>query len=393
VYNNASSLKNHRLYPEFKKVARRLAEHQFVCWIAGGAVRDLILGAEVSDFDLVTDASTEVLKHLFPEAVLVGEAFGVLKIPIGPDLKEFLDLSTFREESEYQDGRRPSQVKASTPVQDSLRRDFTVNAIYWDDVSEVVWDYQGGLFDLKQKKLKCVGDAKIRFSEDYLRIVRLMRFSLQLGFVIEPTTLNAARDELRNIQKVSGERIWAEFRKIEKAQAWSKAWSSQFFKEIFSLVLDDSTLLESSKLKIQSSMKLEMVLFLVNPRRDYSPILKSRFRVSNKEVDCYRNIRFLNENVLKLSLEELAFELEKSETLFFQFREMISAALFESVLLTKVDALLNENPETLVTASEIKDLIPARQISSEIRLIRVGQLGKIYRSRDDVFEYLKKKYA
>ena len=104
------ALKNHRLYPEFVKVRERLHAHQFVCWIAGGAVRDFLIGREVSDFDLVTDASTEVLIELFPDAVMVGIAFGVLKIPVGDG--DFFDLATFREESDYLDGRRPSQVKA-----------------------------------------------------------------------------------------------------------------------------------------------------------------------------------------------------------------------------------------------------------------------------------------
>lgn len=390
MYNKASEVKNHRLYPELKKISDRLKAHQFVCWLAGGAVRDLLLGREVSDFDLVTDASTEVLKVLFPEAVLVGEAFGVLKIPLPSG--DTLDLATFREEADYKDGRRPSMVRSSTPVQDSLRRDFTINSFFWDDQSACVRDYQGGLFDLQQNCIRCVGEAKLRFSEDYLRIVRLMRFSLQLGFSVESSTLAAAREGLPNVDRISGERIWAELKKIEAHQAWLKAKESSFFLEVLSFILKE----EIKNLKVSgfvTSMSLQMALYLLNPSSDFSEVLKNRFKVSKKELEKYRNIRFLASESSKLSVEELTFEIERAEELIEVLKDCVSAGILSEELLKKIEILRAENPASLVSGAEMKDLVPAHLISEEIRNIRVGQLGKIYRTKVDALDYLKKKYA
>jgi tRNA nucleotidyltransferase/poly(A) polymerase len=390
VYNRASEVKNHRLYPELLKISDRLLRHQFVCWVAGGAVRDLLLGTELSDFDLVTDASTEVLKSLFPEAVLVGEAFGVLKIPLASG--DTLDLATFREEADYKDGRRPSQVRSSTPVQDSLRRDFTINSLFWDVQSETVRDYQGGVFDLQQKCLRCVGDPRVRFSEDYLRIVRLMRFALQLGFNIEPETLAAGKEGLDNIDKVSGERIWAELKKIETHQAWNKAGSDSFFNDVMAFVFKDQEV-KSRNFSLKPDLSLPMALYFLNPQKDYSEILRSRLKVSKKELEKYRNIRFLAGEALQWPVEELTFEVEKSEDLNEVFKESVSAGIFSSELLKKVETLRGENPASLVSGAEMKDLVPSHLISEEIRKIRVGQLGKIFRTKVDALDYLKKKYA
>jgi len=353
-------------------------------------VRDLLLGTELSDFDLVTDASTEVLKNLFPEAVLVGEAFGVLKIPLASG--DTLDLATFREEADYKDGRRPSQVRASTPVQDSLRRDFTINSLFWDVQSETVRDYQGGVFDLQQKRLRCVGDPRVRFSEDYLRIVRLMRFALQLGFNIEDETLAAAKEGLDNIDKVSGERIWAELKKIESHQAWGKAGAVSFFNDVMAFVFKDQEV-KVKHFSFKSELSLPMALYFLNPQRDFSETLRTRLKVSKKELEKYRNIRFLATEGLQWPLEELTFEIEKSEDLNEVFKESVSAGIFSTELLKKVESIRAENPASLVSGAEMKDLVPSHLISEEIRKIRVGQLGKIFRTKVDALDYLKKKYA
>ena len=387
------ALKNHRLYPQFVKVRDRLCAHQFVCWIAGGAVRDFLIGREVADFDLVTDASTEVLVKLFPDAVMVGIAFGVLKIPVGSG--DFFDLATFREESDYLDGRRPSQVKASSPVNDSIRRDFTVNAIFYDDQAEELRDYQGGLFDLQQKVLKCVGDPRTRFGEDYLRILRLARFSLQLGFDVEAETLVAAKELVKSLEKVSGERIWSELKKLEKSNVLNQALSSIFLKQILSVVLRDR---EIANVEVDSkdqckNLNLEAFLYLINKKKDYSSDLRARLKVSGVELEKYKNIKYILDSLQTMPFEEIVYELEKSENLFLQLRSLVLMGLVDSIFLKNVEKLQAEHREPFVSASQLSSLIPPRQISRELRFIRVGQLSKFFKSPDEVLVYLKKKYA
>ncbi len=389
----ASLIKNHRLYGDFTRIKDTLAEHQFVCWIAGGAVRDFLLGREVNEFDLVTDATTEVLKELFPHAVLVGESFGVIKIAFN-NSRDFFDLATFREESDYIDGRRPSQVKASTPPADSVRRDFTINAIYWDDANQVLRDYQGGLVDLQARLLKCVGLPKTRFSEDYLRIVRLMRFSIQLDFQIDPETLVAAQQLLPQIAQVSGERIWAEFKKIESAKAWDRALQSDLFRRVLVEVFGDSSLLTASSGDLGfTGLKLTRFFAAAYPEKDFSQVLKERLKISNAELEDYKITQVVLQTASQVPVENWVFEIEKSPKVKNILENLTEARLIPENLGREIDKLLLEFPTTLVTPQELVGLIPNQQISIEMKFIRLAQLGKKFKTKDEVVSYLKQKYA
>jgi tRNA nucleotidyltransferase/poly(A) polymerase len=396
VYNIASDLKKHRLYNDYLKVKEILASHQFVCWVVGGAVRDFCIGREVHEFDLVTDATTEVLKILFPKAVLVGESFGVLKLPVGQG--EFFDLSTFRQESDYADGRRPSQVTAATPYLDSERRDFTINALYWDDVRNVVVDYRGGLSDLSQRLLVCVGDPEIRFNEDYLRIMRLVRFSAQLAFVVEAKTAASALKNKDKIKKVSGERVWSELKKIKTSEAWRFALKQDLFRELLEEIFEsneiDLTWLATTNLeKVLSEKIIYLVIYLINTKHDFSSLLKSRLKLSNKELVIYTSIYFLMKQQEHFTLGQLAFELEKSEVLREQLLMLVQAGQVSKKILDDVQNILNLHPVPFVNAQDLLDLIPKNFISEELRLLRVGQLDGDYKTKGEVVVHLKKKYA
>lgn len=389
VYSIASIVKNHRLYPDFLKVKERLAANQFVCWIAGGAVRDFCLGREVAEFDLVTDASTEALKLMFPEAVLVGESFGVLKIPLPNN--EFFDLAGFREEADYTDGRRPSTVRSSTPTQDAHRRDFSINAMYWNDELQCIVDEQGGQLDLKQKRLRCVGIPDVRFGEDFLRILRLARFSVQLGFSVEPSTEAAAIAYLQNLQKVSGERIWAEIKKADMAHAWGLAVGQKLFRQILCFIFELAEPLPAAS--VFGDASLFLFLNLLAPKTDLSGLLKDRLKLSNAEIKNYQMLRFLLLNSEKLSTGELAFELEKSDALREHFQYLVKMTLLDSAVDEKIQNAFRKHSELLITAKDLMDLIPAKNISEELKLIRIGQLDADFGSKTQVLAYLKKKYA
>lgn len=389
MYNISTLLKKHRLYDDFVKVKSKLVERQFVCWIAGGAVRDFCLGREVHEFDLVTDATTENLKLLFPDAVLVGESFGVLKLPLSKG--EFFDLTSFRQESDYFDGRRPSRVSTATPVKDSERRDFTINSLFWDDVRQVIIDYRGGQLDLLNRKLACVGIAETRFTEDYLRLLRLVRFAAQLNFEIAEESLMAARKHILKIRKVSGERIWAELKKMQNGSTWNSGLQQNLFRSMLEEVFGTQQV--SSDPVPESTESLLLNIFLLNPETDFSEVLKSRLRISNQELSIYKMIFFIMKNFAMLSEERLALEVEKSSLCSEQFKLLVKAGLIPESVGQKLSAILNAHPVPLVTAREILDLIPSRCISDELKLIRLGQFNYVYRTKGEVLDYLKKKYA
>ncbi len=193
------------------QIVKRLREAGYEALLAGGCVRDMLLKRRPSDYDVATDARPNDVCRIFRRTLKVGAKFGVVVVLMD---KTQIEVATFRTESGYTDGRHPAQVHFATAKEDAARRDFTINAMFYDPVAKKVIDYYGGQKDLKYKIVRTVGEPTERFSEDYLRMLRAIRFSAQLGFSIEPKTIEAIRNGAKNITKISGERIAAELEGI-----------------------------------------------------------------------------------------------------------------------------------------------------------------------------------
>ncbi len=186
------------------EIVRQLQQHGFQALLAGGCVRDMLLGRPAKDYDVATDALPADVIRLFRRTLKVGAKFGVV---IVLTQREQVEVATFRSEAGYEDGRHPTEVRFTTPAQDASRRDFTINGMFFDPLKEQVIDYVGGQADLARRIIRTIGDPQERFSEDYLRMLRAIRFSTQLGFAIEPATYEAIRRNAANIARISGERI------------------------------------------------------------------------------------------------------------------------------------------------------------------------------------------
>ncbi len=199
------------LWQAARRVAGALRAAGYPALIVGGAVRYLLLGSPVDDIDLGTEASLETVLAMFPGAKAVGHAFQVAIVPGGGYRFE---VASFREEGPYEDGRHPSSVRLSDWNGDSCRRDFTVNALALDPETGQVLDPHGGLADLKDKVLRCVGDPKVRFEEDALRILRLYRFAASLGFSPDPAAEHAALGACPLLSRLPRERVLLEIQKI-----------------------------------------------------------------------------------------------------------------------------------------------------------------------------------
>lgn len=184
------------------------AGHQ--AYLVGGSVRDILLGREPSDYDVATDARPEQVKALFPRAVPTGEKYGTITVLNGMPI----EVTTFRRDGFYADGRRPQNVEFSDSLEeDVMRRDFTINALAMTE-NGILIDYVGGRSDLQAGIIRCVGDPDHRFREDALRMMRAVRFSSQLGFEIHSSTAAAATRNASLIANVSWERIRDELAKI-----------------------------------------------------------------------------------------------------------------------------------------------------------------------------------
>lgn len=190
-------------------VVRTLKTAGFESGIVGGCVRDSLLGRPLSDCDIVTAARPEELAGLFPgKSRLVGASFGVSLLQYGGF--EF-EVAAARQERFYLDGRHPGEVKYTRDLSsDMLRRDFTINALWYDPLTEVVHDAVGGIKDLEQGILRAVGDPEARFSEDYLRILRAVRFAARLHFQLDAATERALCRLSAKCGELAGERIGCE---------------------------------------------------------------------------------------------------------------------------------------------------------------------------------------
>jgi poly(A) polymerase len=192
-------------------LALRLTAAGHRALFAGGCVRDKLLGHEPEDYDIATSAvPSEVLK-LFPGSNEVGAHFGVVIAKHGG---HHVEIATFRTDGSYRDGRRPESVTFSTPQEDARRRDFTINGLFEIPETGEVIDYVGGMADLDAGIIRAIGDAKARFTEDGLRLLRAVRFAARIGFTIEPETDNALRECAPLLDRISPERIRDEFSKI-----------------------------------------------------------------------------------------------------------------------------------------------------------------------------------
>jgi poly(A) polymerase len=198
-------------------VVRRLHEAGFQALWAGGCVRDELLGLIPKDYDIATDARPDDVKKLFHRHVAVGESFGVVKVlgprQTGEPILE-AEVATFRTDVGYSDGRRPDEVVFSSPREDALRRDFTVNGMFFDPLKTQLIDYVGGQDDLRQRVLRAIGDPEVRLEEDKLRMLRAVRMATRFDLAIDPATAAAVTRMANQIVVVSAERIAAELRQL-----------------------------------------------------------------------------------------------------------------------------------------------------------------------------------
>lgn len=205
--------------PDALKVMYRLKNCGYTAYLVGGAVRDLLLGRQPKDFDVSTDARPRQIKKLFHNCFLIGRRFRLAHIRF-PD--NIIETSTFRRQPEHGDKGDDPDAELyqrrdncyGSPHEDVLRRDFTINALFYELNTFSVIDYVGGLEDLKAGVIRCIGDPNIRFREDPVRMIRAIRFASRMGFKIAPDTFNAIRVHHDEIEKASPARLVEEIYKL-----------------------------------------------------------------------------------------------------------------------------------------------------------------------------------
>jgi poly(A) polymerase len=226
-------------------IVQTLRQRGFQAYLVGGCVRDLLLGRVPKDYDISTEATPDQVMRIFPETYAVGAQFGVVLVPAPDSERESSDedapksrtveVATFRSDIGYSDGRRPDEVRFSRdPREDVARRDFTINGMLLDPVSDEVLDFVGGRADLAAGIIRTIGDPQRRFDEDKLRLLRAVRFAARFAYAIEPATFAAMRNLAAQIQVVSRERVRDELTRMLIQENARRAF----------LLLDESGLLK-----------------------------------------------------------------------------------------------------------------------------------------------------
>lgn len=380
--------KQHRQWADVKKICVKLAENGYTAWLAGGCVRDGLLQVIPKDFDIATNARPKKIEGLFNKTVDVGKAFGVIRVvePMGD-----VEVATFRKDGTYLDGRRPLTVELSTPEEDAKRRDFTVNALFYDIEKDEIKDFVGGSKDLEKKIIRTVGIAADRFMEDKLRVLRAIRFVSQLDFDLDPLTYAAVCRHAPAITQVSVERISDEMAKLLRGRRPDRGMN----------LLHQAGLLHIIIPEIEYDTKLEIFFKAIAGEKDqellgWLGILKMISDATLHEKTC-KKLRFSNEKTSSLidAIEIVtSFQIfdrltladkkkraaQKEAPLALRFLELTENA---SPALRELSLFMAQNPNLPPKLVEASDLIaigvaPGKELGSLLDAVFEAQLeGKV----------------
>lgn len=301
-------------------IIQTLRGHGFEAYLCGGCVRDMILGREPADFDVATNAVPDQVEALFDKTLAVGKSFGVV-IVIQDDCE--IEVATFRKDSAEGDGRRPDSVAFSSKEEDALRRDFTINGMFYDPLTDKILDFVGGQEDLKKGVVRFIGNPDQRIEEDKLRLMRAIRFASRFEFSIDPESWEAIKRHVQEIRVVSEERVADELLKILRARNFGLAMDLLFESKLIDVILPEvaamkdveqpvayhpegsvlvHTILAREKLPENASDELLMATLLHDIGKPVTQTFEDRIRFSNHDLrgkdmarDLLRRLKFSND--------------------------------------------------------------------------------------------------
>ena len=361
-------------FPIALKIIEKLQQNGGVTYIAGGAVRDFLMGLQPSDIDIVTSLPVDAIRPLFKKTIEVGIQFGI--IIVVEDNHKF-EIATFRTDLEYKDGRRPTIIMQSSPEEDAKRRDFTINGMFLNPLTNETLDYVGGKEDLKERVIRAIGNPHDRFREDRLRMIRAIRYAARFEFSIDPLTQEAIKEHAPTLlPAVSFERILQEFDKIHKDGNLKKALTTMhrlgLLATLFPPLKETDTLALEALEKPENVpvvLQLKALLEHVGDEERFRWIQRLRF--SQKDLDL---LLFSDALLLKLEKENLQQRLHLYASPFFEDASFLLPKEARGYCLDELH-IYNEQinrikgKKPLVTAQDLieKGLSPGPQIGAYLK--------------------------
>jgi tRNA nucleotidyltransferase/poly(A) polymerase len=392
---------------------RTLNKNGYAAFLAGGCVRDRLLGLDPSDYDVCSSATPEQVQALFPKTVPVGASFGVVKVICG-ETRE-LDVATFRVDGEYSDNRRPDSVQYSQSAEEDVkRRDFTINALLMDDNYNII-DYVGGQEDLRNRLLRAVGNANDRFDEDALRMMRAIRFATRFRLDIEEHTWDAILSKNCNVNNVSMERITEELIKTFSygrcSEAFLKLHTSGLWATIAQCAPDECqswlAILALSYVQPNESIILPLEIIFCQARTTYRDTIISRLKLTNHQKNDWYSLHNNVPRVLGFTTSDLAtqrkiMQLEnldlcmrfidcKQDDIHYSW----TSNTHKQRVLTEMQTVKDMGwPAPLINGNDLLTMgfIPSTYFSEMLELVRTKQLNGELSDPVKVQEFLFKTY-
>lgn len=399
-------------WPAVQKIQMTLNSHGYKAYLAGGAVRDCLISKVPKDLDLVTEASVDEIEKMFSKVVLVGKSFGVLRVVLGD---EEIEVAQFRKEADYKNGRHPSLVSPGTPEQDAERRDLTINALFYDLQTNKVIDFVDGLQDLSNKVIRCVGNPETRFQEDHLRLLRAIRFKVDLDFKFDPSTYAAVLKNKHLISDLSRERVQEELLKLlasdRNVQGLDEYFSTGFLHILFperAINYRESMNQIKVILKKPLKSKLERLLAFLWRVEDYESIL-SELRLSKAETRTLREAAAVFNDIdtfFKLRPAEQWLKLKNDLLLnalsWLQLLGLSSEVHLDKEISAKAERLLKEFkskglsdqwPAPLINGEALKTKVQGEELGELLKEAYLFQLESGVKGPEDMWNFLRKKYS
>jgi tRNA nucleotidyltransferase/poly(A) polymerase len=396
------------------EVVRRLRGAGFEAYWAGGCVRDQLLGRTPKDYDVATNAVPDQVRELFGRrrTLAIGAAFGVIAV-IGPRGAGTVEVTTFRRDAPYSDGRHPDSVSFSSAEEDASRRDFTVNGLFYDPAGQRVIDFVGGQEDLAQRRLRAIGDPRHRFDEDKLRMLRAVRFAATFSFVLDPDTQAAIAQMAGEIRVVSPERIAMEMRRMladpGRAVGVRLLWETRLAEAVLPEIVPgdetgqrrlEETLARLARLPAEAGFPLSLAALLY-PFVDGegAAAVADRWRLSNKETErivwlVRHHAALLDAATMRWSMLQPLLVAEGIDDLLFLTEAAspagaAAAAHCRSLLAQPREVL---DPPPLLTGDDLlaEGIPPGPQYRTFLDRLRAAQLDGAIRDKPDALALVEK---
>lgn len=374
-----------------KTIMSKLEDKGFDSYLVGGYVRDLLLGKDSKDIDITTLAKPQEVKSIFNKTIDVGIEHGT--VVVIEDGYSF-EVTTFRADGEYLDGRRPSTVQFSDNLRDDLiRRDLTINALAIDLEGKVIDEF-GGLDDLNKGIIRSVGSPYKRFNEDALRMLRAIRFMSQLGFKMDETTLDGIKDNKEKIKLISIERIYIELEKMFKGKYMGESLKvfidSEIYKElpIFKYVGSEDIIGLKGLSLIESVIKLTLDLDLSDKYLELIKLNKEKEFIEESKKLKHELSKGLTQDELKVLSYRTDLKVLK---LFYKLDYNMEEVLY--MIKFKEDLKYKSKKDLKISSKEIMELVnkkPGRWLGELIiDLEELVITGKLSNEKDELVRYIK----